>query len=80
VSRKEITGFPSQLEAEAFVDGMYYVNDSALEDIEVKPPLVGGGTLDEDDTLRARGWRVTFEDTDYDEDVVLLYEPGNMGA
>jgi len=80
MSKKVITGFPSRLEAEAFVDGMYYVNDSALEDIVVLPPLVGGGRLTDDDILRATGWQVAFEDLDYEEDVVLVYEPGNMGA
>ena len=65
--RKVITGFPSLEVAEAFADGVWYVNDGAIEDIEVEP--------------RGDGYVVRFEDTDYDDpDIEMPYERNNMGA
>jgi hypothetical protein len=81
VTTKTITGFVNAMEAGAFADGMSYVNDSAIEDIEFHPPLVGGGRLMPDEVERARGWYITFDDTDTDEpDYSMRYQRGNMGA
>lgn len=68
MTRKTVIGFDNSQEADAFADGMLYVNDSAIEDVTTKfDPTTG--------------WEVTFEDTDYDEDdVTILYERGRMGA
>jgi uncharacterized cupredoxin-like copper-binding protein len=67
MSHKAIMGFPTLDMAEAFMDGMLYVNDSAIEEVEVMPGESGT-------------WYVKFEDTDYDEDVELTYVRNNMGA
>lgn len=67
MSKKAIYGFPSLEAAEAFADGMLYVNDSAIEDVEVV-------------STDGLAWIVRFEDTDYDEDVELPYVSNNMGA
>ena len=66
MSRKTISGFQSLETATAFVDGMLYVNDSAIEEVRISP--IGSEFI------------VIFEDTDYDEDVDLVYQPNNMGA
>lgn len=81
---KTITGFVNAMEAGAFVDGMLYVNDSALVDIEAHPPLVGGGHLSNDERERAKGWYITFTDEDYNDpeepERTMPYVRGQMGV
>jgi hypothetical protein len=66
VASREVTGFATEEAAEAFADGVSYVNDSAIEDIEVFRAADGSS------------FSVTFTDQDADEDRVLVYDPGNM--
>jgi hypothetical protein len=66
MAAREITGFATEEAATAFADGVSYVNDSAIADIEVAPSTDGNG------------FSVLFTDQDAEEDEVLAYDPGQM--
>jgi len=64
MAAREITGFFNKETATAFADGISYVNDSAIVDVEVAPSADGSG------------FSVFFSDQDAEEDQVLVYEAG----
>jgi hypothetical protein len=74
---KEIAGFEDSALATAYADGLLYANDHDISNVEILPPLVGGGRLTPDDAERARGWRVRFSDRKGDDNLVR-YIPNMM--
>ena len=64
MAAREITGFFNKETATAFADGISYVNDSAIVNVEVAPSADGSG------------FSVFFTDEDTEDDQVLVYAAG----